>query len=151
MKGVSEIIAIILILMIVVALAALAYTWFSSIFSSLTTTTSNATGTTASAMTTNFRIEIAKNLTNLAACCNVTTTIRCLGTTPIDVTKMTAYINDVPALITVSSGSVTSSLVYGNTTTFNVTNTSAAGGTMASGSRLRLVAATGLEQTATIS
>jgi flagellin-like protein len=147
MKGVSEIIAIILILMIVVALAALAYTWFSGIFSSLTTTTSNATTTTASAMSTNFRIETAKNMSSLAACCNVTVTLRCLGTTILDVTKMSAYINDVPAIITVGSGnSIPSALNYGNFTTFNITTS-----TMVSlNSKLRLIAATGLEQSAII-
>jgi len=143
MKGVSEIIAIILILMIVVALSALAYTWFSGIFTSLTTTTSNATTTTASAMSTNFRIEMAKNITGLATCCNISVVIRCLGTTPIDLTKISAYVNDVPA--TVPTGLPT--LNYSDTKTFNVTTTSAA---LGSGGRLRLIAATGLEQSATI-
>jgi len=139
MKGVSEIIAIILILMIVVALAALAYTWFSGIFTSLTATTSNATTSTTNAMTTNFRIEVAKFLANN----NVTVTIRCLGTTPLDLTLLSAYINDVPQNINGKSSLGTIS--YGNITTFNVTNT-----TPASGVRLRIIAASGLEQAITI-
>jgi flagellin-like protein len=154
MKGVSEIIAIILILMIVVALAALAYTWFSGIFSSLTATTSNATTSTSSAMTTNFRIEIAKNQTSLptgatAICsggtsCNFSVTIRGLGTTPIDVTKISAYINDSPAIFLTPVPTQTN-LVYGNITTFYIGNTTPWG----TSARIRIISATGLEQTTT--
>jgi flagellin-like protein len=144
MKGVSEIIAIILILMIVVALAALAYTWFSGIFSSLTATTSNATTSTASAMTTNFRIEIARNVTG-ATCCNVSVTLRCLGTTPLDLSKISAYVNDVPA--TIPGLSTLGSLIYGNISTFNITTSAPV---FTSGARLRIIAASGLEQSITI-
>ena len=139
MKGVSSIIAIILILMIVVALAALAYTWFSGIFSSLTATTSNATTAASSAMTTNFRLEVAKSITS--PCCNVTVTLRCLGTTPLDLTQLSAYINDVPA--TINGKSLLGTLNYGNISTFNITNTS---NMVLSGTRLRIIAASGLEQ-----
>ncbi len=145
MKGVSSIIAIILILMIVVALAALAYTWFSGIFSSLTATTSNATTAASSAMTTNFRIEIARNVTG-ATCCNVSVTLRCLGTTPLDLTKISAYVNDVPATIQGLS-SLSTSLVYGNVSTFYITPVTAS---FTSGARLRVIAASGLEQSITI-
>jgi len=148
MKGVSSIIAIILILMIVVALAALAYTWFSGIFTSLTATTSNATASTTSAMSTNFRIEIARNITGLSlGNYNVTVTIRCLGITPIDLTQLSAYINDVPVKIWGQS-SLSSALNYGNITTFNVTNTTPISDPK--GGRLRIIAASGLEQSITI-
>jgi flagellin-like protein len=148
MKGVSEIIAIILILMIVVALAALAYTWFSGIFSSLTATTSNATTSTTSAMTTNFRIEIAKNVTP-GYCYNATVTIRCLGNTPIDVTAMSAYINDVTSKITNTTGgagNLNTALGYGGVATFYVTNLTPVAMCNTTGSRLRLIVASGLEQ-----
>ncbi len=140
MKGVSEIIAIILILMIVVALAALAYTWFSGIFSSLTATTSNATTSTASAMTTNFRIETAKNVT-VATCCNYSVTLRCLGTTPLDLSKISAYVNDAPANVQGLTSLPTKS--YGEVWTFYINTTT-------SGTRLRIIAASGLEQSITI-
>jgi len=152
MKGVSEIIAIILILMIVVALAALAYTWFSGIFTSLTTTTGNATSSASSAMTTNFRIEIAKNVTP-GSCYNATVTIRCLGNTPIDVTAMSAYVNDVTSKITNTTGlmgNLPTALGYGSVATFYVTNLTPTSGCNITGSRLRLIVASGLEQSITI-
>jgi len=94
MKGVSAIIAIILILMIVVALAALAYTWFSGIFTSLTTTTSNATSTATTAMAMQFRIEAAK-FYMCTGCIggSVNATIRNMGTVNFDIGKISPYVD----------------------------------------------------------
>ena len=139
MKGVSAIIAIILILMIVVALAALAYTWFTGIFASLTGTAQTSVETTTTALGTNFRIESAKNVTPSV----VTVTIRNVGTTTIDLTKLTAYVNDEKKDI--ENQASLGDLVYGNTTTFNVT-----GVTEPKGKKLKIVAETGLEQSTTI-
>jgi len=138
MKGVSAIIAIILILMIVVALAALAYTWFTGIFASLTGGAETAVETTTTAMGVNFRIESAKNVTSD----DVTVNIRNVGTSAINVSKMTAYVNDEKEEITDISDP---SLVYGETATFFVNNTDEP-----NGKTLKIVAETGLEQTTTI-
>ena len=146
MKGVSEIIAVILIVMIVVSLAALAYTWFSTIFSSLTTTTSNATTTTSSAMTTSFKIEIARNITGATTCCNISVTLRSVGTAPLDLTKISAYINNMPSTIPGQS-SLPTNLGYGSISTFNVSTTSSV---LTPSSTLRIIAANGMDQTITI-
>jgi FlaG/FlaF family flagellin (archaellin) len=119
MKGVSAIIAIILILMIVVALSALAYTWFSGIFTSITTTTSNATATATTAMAMQFRIEAAKfyggNFTNA--------TIRNIGTVNFDVGRLGVYIDGVMSSYTPNSSYL---LPPGQIFTLNVTNATAA-------------------------
>jgi flagellin-like protein len=138
MKGVSAIIAIILILMIVIALAALAYTWFTGIFSSLTGTAETSVESTTTAMGTNFRIENAKN----TSATNVTVNVRNVGTSTINVSKMTAYVNDEKKNIEDISDS---SLTYGETAIFNVTSVSEP-----KGKKLKLVAETGFEQSTTI-
>ncbi|NIM46692.1 MAG: hypothetical protein GTN40_00855 [Candidatus Aenigmarchaeota archaeon] len=137
MKGISAIIAIILILMIVVALAALAYTWFTGIFAGLTGGAETAVEATTTAMGVNFRIETAKNVTD-----DVSVTIRNIGTSTINVSKMTAYVDDEKEEITDIADSI---LDYGETTTFFVNNT-----VEPNGKKLKIVAVTGLEQTATI-
>ncbi len=142
MKGVSAIIAIILILMIVVALAALAYTWFTGIFAGLTGGAKTAVETTTEAMGVNFRIESAKNVSSTSDF-NISVTVRCIGTSTLDLTKLTAYIDDDKKEIQNQAG--LESLVYGNTSTFFVSTTDDP-----VGSTLKLVAATGLEQTTTI-
>ena len=161
MKGVSEIIAIIMILMIVVALSALAYTWFSGVFSSLTGGAQTSVETTTGAMGVNFRIETAKNITGLnSTCClpgppgcpgcayNVTVTIRNLGQTPISVSQMAAYINDIPQKIwTNATNGVLPTISYSQIATFNVS-----GGTTTDpyNQKLRLLTVSGLEQSITI-
>ena len=118
MKGVSAIIAIILILMIVVALSALAYTWFSGIFSSLTTTTSNATSQATTAMAMQFRIEAAKSMNSA----NVSATIRNIGTVNLDVGKLGVYVDGM-----LSSYAPNATMLNpGQTITLNITNATAA-------------------------
>ena len=138
MKGVSAIIAIILILLIVVALAALTYTWFTGIFASLTGTTQTSIDTTTTSMETSFRIETAKNVTSSV----VTVIIRNIGTSTVNVDKMSAYVDDEKKDIEDVSNS---SLDYGEISKFNVT-----GATEPKGKKLKIVAEIGLEQTTTI-
>jgi len=148
MKGVSAIIAIILILMIVIALAALAYTWFSGMFSTLTGGAQTSIESENVAMNTLFRIEMAKNGTT-GTCYNVSVTIRNLGTSTINASKMSFYIDDDKKT---ASGVSTSNIPYGNVTTFTVINTTSPGsgcGDM-KGKKLKLITETGLEQSATI-
>jgi len=142
MKGISAIIAIILILMIVVALAALAYTWFTGIFATLTSGAETSVETTTTAMGVNFRIEAAKNVTGVP-CCDISVTIRNVGTSTIDLTKLTSYINDEKKDIYDQSN--LGSLDYGDTGTIYVNDTSDP-----VGKSLKIITETGLEQTTTI-
>ncbi len=121
MKGVSAIIAIILILMIVVALSALAYTWFSGIFTSLTTTTSNATSTATTAMAMQFRIEAAR----VANSQNVSATIRNIGTVNFDVGKLGVYVDGQLSVYSPNATGI-NYVTPGQTATINITNTTAA-------------------------
>jgi len=139
MKGIESIIAIILILMIVIALAALAYTWFSGVFANLTNTASNATMTTASAMQANFVIENARNSST-----TVYFSIRNIGTATIDLTKVTAYVDDVPYTL---GGGCTGTLKYGEHT---ASECSISGVSNPKGKILKLAIAQGLEQRAVI-
>jgi hypothetical protein len=82
--------------MIVIALAALAYTWFSGIFSSLTATAGTSVTQTTGAMATQFKVESAKNTSAVA----VTAVIRNVGTGTIDLTKVAAYLDGGPIVIT---------------------------------------------------
>jgi archaellum component FlaF (FlaF/FlaG flagellin family) len=120
MKGVSAIIAIILILMIVVALSALAYTWFSGIFSSLTTTTSNATSQATTAMAMQFRIETAKWYTPKW----VNATLRNIGTVNFDIGKLAVYVDGVLSIY--APNATGTYLTPGQTITINITNATAA-------------------------
>jgi len=142
MKGVSAIIAIILILMIVVALAALAYTWFTGIFATLTGGAETAVETTTTAMGVNFRIESAKNVSDVP-CCDISVTVRSVGTSALDLTKITAYVDDEKKEI--HQQTTLPTMGYGDTETFYVNDTS-----NPVDKTLKIVAATGLEQTATI-
>ena len=151
MKGVSAIIAVILILMIVVALAALAYTWFSGIFTTLTTSASNATTSVTTAMSTNFKIEVARNCTNStpsipARSFNISVTLRNVGTAPIDMRQISAYVNDEKINTRVSTADYTSN--PGETDTFWVGNVTSGD---PSGKSVRLIVQTGLEQSSSIS
>jgi archaellum component FlaF (FlaF/FlaG flagellin family) len=123
MKGVSAIIAIILILMIVVALSALAYTWFSGIFTSLTTTTSNATSQATTAMAMQFRIEAAKSYGGGGGTGSVNATIRNIGTVNFDVGKLGIYIDGMlSSYVPIASYA----LPPGQVITLNITNATAA-------------------------
>jgi flagellin-like protein len=139
MKGVSAIIAVILILMIVVALAALAYTWFTGIFTSLTGGAQTAISSTTTALGTNFRIESAKNTSATV----VTVMTRNVGTVDLDMTKLSAYIDEEAKPITNQANLGIS--VAGNITLFTVT-----GAVNPNGKTLKIVTSTGLEQSATI-
>jgi len=141
MKGVSAIIAIILILMIVVALAALAYTWFSGIFTSLTTTTSNATSQATTAMAMQFRIEAAKYYPNSW----VNATIRNIGTVNFDVGKLGVYIDGMLS----SYVPIATMLNPGQVITLNITNATP---TQACPNKiLKITLESGLEDSRTIS
>ena len=126
--------------MIVVALAALAYTWFTGIFATLTGGAETAVETTTTAMGVNFRIETAKNIT----VDNISVTVRNVGTSILDLTKVTAYVDDEKK-DTDTSIVADTDLEYGETATFFVNDTS-----NPNGKTLKLVAETGLEQTITI-
>ena len=139
MKGVSEIIAIVLILMIVIALAALAYTWFSGTFSQLTGTASTSITQTTGAIASSFKIEAAKNV----SATNVSTTIRNTGTQAIDLTKMSAYVNET--FSTINNGA-TGSLAVGGTATMYVTVTG-----FACNNVLKLTSSSGFSDSKTIS
>jgi FlaG/FlaF family flagellin (archaellin) len=140
MKGVSAIIAIILILMIVVALSALAYTWFSGIFTSLTTTTSNATSQATTAMAMQFRIEAAK----FYGGSSTNATIRNIGTVNFDAGKLGIYID---GMLSSYVPNATNMLNPGQTITLNITN-----GTAACPNKiLKITLESGLEDSRTIS
>jgi flagellin-like protein len=97
MKGISEIIAIILILMIVIALAALAYTWFSGIFTQMTTTAGTSVTQTANTMGTQFKIENVRNTSTTI----INVTVRNLGTQSINLSNAGAYYNGVPGTVAI--------------------------------------------------
>jgi flagellin-like protein len=141
MKGVSEIIAIILILMIVIALAALAYTWFSGIFSSLTSTAGTSVTQSTNAMASNFNIESARNFSLVGGVASVSVSLRNVGTQAFDMTQIGAYVNNLPYSTTGNSGS----LVPGAVQNFNVTSVPNPCGQV-----LKITIGSGLSQTATI-
>ena len=143
MKGVSAIIAIILILMIVVALAALTYPWIVEMFGILVGTTQSSTDSSTHVMGTEFRIEIAKNITGLSNCCNVSVTIKNIGTSIIDLTKIAAYVDYEKQTIynQINLGDLASD----NIVTFNVSANEDP-----KGEKLKIVTNTGIEKTTTI-
>jgi flagellin-like protein len=141
MKGVSAIIAVILIVMIVVSLVGLTYTWFFGLFNSLADTTSASAETTKTSVGTIFKIESARNVTGIA-CCNVSTTIRNIGNPSINISRMTAYIDDEKKDI---KGVTMTALRGGFTTVFNVSTS-----IDPKGKKLKLITETGFEQTTTI-
>ena len=155
MKAISSIIAIILILMIVVALAALAYTWFTGIFSSLTGTVSTSVGTTTTAMGTSFKIENVINVTCLTCPPTqsyVNATIRNIGTSNINLSKILGYLNEDPipvvtsccggtcSCISTTSGSLIISRGDKATIPFNTTKT----GPINCGKTLKITVESGL-------
>jgi len=144
MKGVSSVIAIILILMIVVALAALAYTWFTGIFASLTATTSTAVTTTTSGMQSSFTLETAKCF---ATDSKILSSIRNVGSTNMDLTKLSVYVND--ALRTGTQG-LTGTLKTGERAYFNSTSASACTTAGDCGKTLMVTSETGLQQSTLI-
>ncbi len=141
MKGVSAIIAVILIVMIVVSLVALTYTWLSGLFGNLVVNAQNSTETTEVSIGTNFKIESARNITGII-CCNVSTTIRNIGNPKINVSKMTAYIDDEKKDI---KGITLATLDRGFVSSFNISTNNDP-----KGKRLKLITETGFEQTTTI-
>ena len=90
MKGVSAVIAIILILMIVVALAALAWTWFSGIFSSLTTEAEQTITQQQRQMSLNFALDAASCVGG-----NLEFTIRNTGGNDLDADVVSSFLNGV--------------------------------------------------------
>jgi hypothetical protein len=80
--------------MIVIAMAALAYTWFSGIFASLTSTAGSAVTSTIGAMTTQFRIEAARNVSS-GPLWYVNISIRNVGTTNINLNMSIAYLDEI--------------------------------------------------------
>jgi len=101
MKGVSAVIAIILILMIVVALAALAWTWFSGIFSSLTTEAEQTITQQQQQMAMNFALDAA-------ACTGgtLTWTVRNTGSGLLDADQVEAFLNGVDVVAPNPGGTI---------------------------------------------
>ena len=128
--------------MIVVALAALAYTWFTGIFASLTSGAETAVETTTEAMGVSFRIEAAKRID--AGLEDVSVTVRNVGTSALNVSKFSAYVDDGKKDVHVPTAGLPV-LVYGETYTLYVNDSADP-----TGKKLKLVAETGLEQTTTI-
>ena len=141
MKGLSAIITIVLILMIVVALAALAYTWFTGIFFNLTGDAQSSVESTTEALGVNFRIETAKTVSTTNK--NISVVVRSVGTSALDLTKITAYVNDEKKDVYDQSSLPT--LNYGDTVRFYVNDTSDP-----TGKTLKIIASVGLEQTTTV-
>jgi FlaG/FlaF family flagellin (archaellin) len=141
MKGVSEIITLVLIALIVVAMAGMAYMWFSGMLTTLTGDAQEKVDQSTNIMASNFRIEFANKVTDTVA----TVTILNLGSAPINVSKMSAYVNGERYQIDYQHATL-GYLKYGNISTFNVTGLSDP-----AGKRLRLVVESGVDQTTTIS
>jgi flagellin-like protein len=137
MRGISEIITLVLILLIVIALAGLTYSWFPGIIATLTGTAQDSAGNAKSSMTTDFKIESAKNVTPSV----VTVTIRNIGSAAINVSKMGVYINDER----VSNDGPTYMVSQGGTSTFNVS-----GAMDPRGKQMKLVSETGVWVSTTI-
>ncbi|MFH1229417.1 MAG: archaellin/type IV pilin N-terminal domain-containing protein [Candidatus Aenigmatarchaeota archaeon] len=163
MKGVSEIIAIVLILMIVIALAALAYTWFSGIFTQMTTTAGQNVVATQTTMNTQFVLESAAcSAAGCAVGSTVSMTIKNTGQPTIDATKTTFYIDGksfvvLPAACAAASGCVSNALVTGCsyscsrvTVATDPTPIRCTSSNPTNPSILKAVIATGLEQTDSI-
>ena len=142
MKGISTIIAIVLIVMIVVALAALTWTWFTTIFSSLTSGAESAIEETTISMGTEFVIGSAKYSTLSD---KINATIVNTGTQNFNISKSTAYINDEYSSI---GGFDPSGIITpGDTSTvYNIANN-----TEACGKILKIIIETGLAKTYSIS
>lgn len=140
MRGISTIIAIILILMIVVALAALTWTWFNTIFASLTASAESAVEGTTTTMGTDFTIENAKYLDS-----TVNATIRNTGTQNFNVSKSSAYIDGDYYSIDFDPGDI---LTPGDTSIIFHQNTTEIPGVC--GAVLKIVIETGLLKTTTI-
>lgn len=104
MKGVSAVIAIILILMIVVALAALAYTWFTGIFSDLTTSAGESITQSTEQMSLSFSLESATCPVPCATGTAMTLVIRNTGTGLIEANSVAVYLDEVFQATTCSSG-----------------------------------------------
>ncbi|MCD6477251.1 MAG: hypothetical protein J7K26_03805 [Candidatus Aenigmarchaeota archaeon] len=90
MKAVSAVIAVVLILMITVALAAAAYVWFSDVFGSITKGVGKAAEGVSEKIATDFDIEVATYNSDKG---QISVTIRNIGTTDIDLTKIAMYID----------------------------------------------------------
>jgi len=145
MKGISALISVILLLMIVTVLAGLAYVWFTNIFQLLSSSAEQSATGASQTLATQFRIEVAKNITGLpAGTYKVKTTIRNTGTQNIDMTKIAGFIDD--EIKTVELGPSVTTLVPGNITTFNVTSTT----TYSCTSILKLTGAGGVSDSVSI-
>jgi flagellin-like protein len=137
MKGISEIITMVLIILIVVSLIGMLYIWTSGMFTSLSYTTQNRVDDTKNwAM--DFKIDVAKNLADG----NVTVYVRNVGNSPLNASRMNAYVNDVLYPI---ADAPTSALAQGGTATFNVT-----GVPSPIGKRIKIMADNGLIKVTTI-
>ncbi len=143
MKGVSAIIAIILIIMIVVALAALAYPWIVEMFGILVGTTKSSTDTSTNVMGTEFKIEVAKNITGLSNCCNVSVTIKNIGTSIIGLTKIAAYVD-------YEKQTIYNQINLGNLASDNVVTFNISANEDPKGKKLKIVTNIGIEKTTTI-
>lgn len=141
-KGISAIVSIILILMIVVSLVSLTWTWFLGMFSNLSVNAQSSIEAATTSVGANFKIEAARNITGLPACCNVSVSIRNIGSSQMNVTRMSAYIDDEKKVVI---GASIVALPKGGVATFNVSTTSDP-----KGKRLKLVSESGFEQSTTI-
>jgi flagellin-like protein len=131
MKGISEIITMVMIILIIVSLTGMLYIWVSGMFTDISSSAKNKVDNTKT-WAVDFKIGAAKNVTPTV----VTVIIRNIGSAPMNVSRMNAYVDDT--LYTIS-GAPTSALAEGGTATFNVT-----GVTNPLGRRIKIMADNGL-------
>ena len=130
--------------MIVIALAALAYTWFSGVFSTLTSQAGAAVTSTTGQMATQFKIEVAKYISGS----QVNYTIRNIGTQTFDVSKTNAFIGGAPASMagwTCTPACTNNYVPIGGTVNIQVSNTTAACLSTGGGKTMNVNIATGLQ------
>ena len=142
MKAISAVIAVVLILMITVALAAAAYVWFSDVFGSITEDVGEAAEGVSEKISTDFDIEAVTwgNIDYTQGFVNVS--LRNIGTTEIDITKLAVYISGEKQDVNYMESDV---LAPGEVVSIGLQNK-----TVACSKVLKVTTATGLEKSETI-